>query len=297
MDTLPPELHSRIFELASESPFGGATIRAISLTCTYFRAVSSPFRFHTLTISSEVQSRHLTTLLDNSTRPEQHIRRLFISPATESAAPPSVKALLRLLYLAAPTLRDLVAILPSSACALIGAIFRIRFPQLKTLTVRGFYPLPRPSTFPALTHLHLAGNRSPTGLAAALALACPKITDLCVSGLRSAPAFVRELQDALGREERDDSDATIGDSEALGRFPTHLEHVCMEVQTLPFPNASKDLIFRDVQMRRMLAALEETVGKRRGMPQLEVKFLERDTNEDYHDAHKLKVSWLGMACP
>ncbi|KAF7355963.1 hypothetical protein MVEN_00925700 [Mycena venus] len=282
MDSLPPELHSVIIELACALPFGGHSIRAMSLTSTYFHAVTAPFLFHTLAVSSQEQAEHLITLLERSPEPKRHIRRLFLGPAL-GLAPASA---LRLLHLAAPTLRDLAAILTSSSSALLGAIFRAPFPNLKALAVRGFYPLPRPGAFPALTHLHLAGNGSPVGLSAALARACPGLRHLRVSGLRSAPAFARELRDAL---EADTQDAV----ESIFPFPPHLERVSLEAQTRRHAKTNKVVELRDVQMRQTLLALEQAVGKRKGVPHVEFS----DGNADEVDVHKLKIPWLGVSCP
>ncbi|KAJ7131157.1 hypothetical protein C8R44DRAFT_839134 [Mycena epipterygia] len=202
MESLPPELHALILDVGCGSYPGAYIPRTLSLTSTYFRDVAAPFLFHTVAISCEKQATQLLALLETAPAHQRRIRRLFLGPALTSST------VLLLLYFAAPTLRDLAV---TAAPALLGALFRTHLPHLRALSVRGFYPLPRPGAFPALTHLHLAGNPSPSGLPAALARAYPALTHLRISGLRGAPAFARELRAVLEEDER-------------------LEHVVLEAQ-------------------------------------------------------------------
>ncbi|KAF7369887.1 hypothetical protein MSAN_00618100 [Mycena sanguinolenta] len=189
MDSLPPELHSLIIEFTCACPHA---FRAMSLTNTYFHAITASFRFHTVTLSSWEQAARLLPLLEATPAPKRTIRRLFLGPDLEFA--PALA--LSLLRLAAPTLQDL-ALIFSSSCALLAAVFRIEFPRLKAMMVRGFYPIPRPGSFPALTHLHLDGNHSPVGVPSAILYASRSLAHLRISGLRVAPEFARELRDAL----------------------------------------------------------------------------------------------------
>ncbi|KAJ6511775.1 hypothetical protein DFH09DRAFT_1333555 [Mycena vulgaris] len=189
MEPLPSELHALILAHACASSSGYSTPRALSLTSTYFHAVAAPFLFHTISISAQEQVTHLLALLEAVPTHQRRIRRLFVGPAL------SAPTVLRLIHFAAPTLEDLAIAAPS---ALLAAVFRTPLPHLKALSVRGFYPLPRPGAFPALTHLHVAGNHSPAGLPTALVRACPGLTHLRVSSLRGAPAFARELRSRAG---------------------------------------------------------------------------------------------------
>jgi hypothetical protein len=274
MNSLPPELDSLIIELACESSFGVYTTRAISRTSTYFHDIAAPFRFHTLAVSTQKQAAHLIPLLETIPAHKRHIRRLFLGPDL-GLAPAS---LLRLLHLAAPTLRDLALVLTqSTSTALLGAVFRARLPHLKALAVRGFYPLPPPGAFPALTHLHLAGNRAPAGVPTALARACPGLTHLRVSGLSCAPVFARELRDA------------VEDAEHL--VLPHLERIALEVQPAWSLTKNKAAELRDTQMRDIFVALEKRKDK--GVPRVEFS----EENGDEVDADKLKIGWLGMTCP
>ncbi|KAJ7660195.1 hypothetical protein DFH06DRAFT_1193969 [Mycena polygramma] len=285
MNSLPPELHSLIVELACVSPFGGHTTRAMALTCTYFHEISAPFLLYTVAVSSQDQANKILEFLEAPPTPKHPIHRLFIGPAL-SLAPASA---LRLLHFAAPTVRDLAVILPSSACSssLLGAVFRTRLPRLRTLAVRGFYPLPRPGAFPALTHLYLSGNYNPAGVPASLARACPLLTHLRVSSLRGAPAFARELRDALA------IGADVDGPDTGCFFPPNIESVVLEAQK-PVPhaksNSNKVAELRDVQMRAVLVMLTEEAGKRdSGRPC--VQFSEADEG----DAERMKDAWLGVS--
>lgn len=278
MNSLPPELHSLIIELASGSTFGANTTRAMSRTSTYFHAIASPFLFRTLAVSSQDQATQLLTLLEDTPVPKRHIHRLFLGPALNQSPAPA----LRLLHFAAPTLRDLAAILTSFSSALLGAVFRTPLPHLKTLAVRGFYPLPRPGAFPALTHLHLAGNHSPAGLLTAVARACPELTHLRVSSLRGATMFARELRGAL----------EVEGAERV--FPPRIEYVALEAQTPVHQAKLSDVAeLRDAHMRKVLLELTESAAKREGAPRVE--FSEEDADEV--DADKMRIAWLEMVCP
>ncbi|KAF8193877.1 hypothetical protein K438DRAFT_1828198 [Mycena galopus ATCC 62051] len=277
MNSLPPELHSLIVELACASPFGGNTTRAISLTSTYFHAIATPFLFHTLALSCWQKAALLLPRLEVTPAPKRIIRRLFLGPNI-GLAPALALGLIRL---AAPTLRDLAAFFTGFSSQIIGAIFREPFPHLKTLAVRGFYPLPRPGAFPVLTHLHLGGHRSPAGVPGSLTRAFPKLTNLHISGLCSAPAFAREIRDVLEAQ---------GTEPAL---PPHLTSLSLEAQPLNQTKRSKLVDRQDDEMRQILLALEEVAGKREGGPR--VGFSEGNVGEV--DSQKLKMAWLGTACP
>ncbi|KAJ7289347.1 hypothetical protein C8J57DRAFT_1430211 [Mycena rebaudengoi] len=191
METLPAELHSLVVELACASPAGGKTPLALSRANSYFHEIAAPFLFYTIVVTSQEQAEQLLLILESTPEHRRRIERLLLAPGV------SARAVLRLIHLAAPTLRALAVLTPPTASALLSAIFRTPFPHLTSLSVRGLYPLPRPGAFPVLERLHLAGNRSPAGLLTALRHACPALTDLRVSSLRGAPAFAREVQAAF----------------------------------------------------------------------------------------------------
>ncbi|KAJ7155445.1 hypothetical protein C8R43DRAFT_884680 [Mycena crocata] len=271
MHSLPAELHALILDSACASPSGGRTARALSLTNSYFHTIAAPFLYHTLVISSQHQAEVLLALLDATPGHQRQIRRLFLSPGLSS------QTVLRLVYLAAASVLDLAVV---SCSTVIGAIFRIPLPRLKSLYVRGFYPLPRPRAFPNLTHLHLAGNHSPAGLPASLAYACPSLTHLRVSTLRGAPAFARELYGVL-----------LADG-AKPVFLPYIQSVILEAQA-PLDQANMDRVaqMRNQEMRKILLILSGAVGKQENAPHVE--FL--DGVEV--DVDKIKIAWLDMACP
>ncbi|KAJ8455794.1 hypothetical protein ONZ45_g18863 [Pleurotus djamor] len=143
------------------------------------------------------------------------ICHLFISDKHISKSPANIhdhalveidpeveNAMLRILHLASPTLETLTCVVTDAyrSTCIISKLFRMSFPRLRELTVHGFYPYPStPNSFPALTHLHLSGNRNPHGLLqlGGLEVACPRLSDLRVSDVNGAVAFADELHDAL----------------------------------------------------------------------------------------------------
>ncbi|KAJ6494241.1 hypothetical protein C8R45DRAFT_987691 [Mycena sanguinolenta] len=279
MYSLPPELHSLIVEFTCTSPhaFG-----AISLTNTYFQTIAAPFRFHTIALSSWERAARLVALLEGTPAPKRIIRRLFLGPDLEFA--PALT--LSLVRLAGPTLHDL-ALIFSSSSALLGAVFRVHFPQLKFMVVRGFYPIPRPGSFPVLTHVHLDGNRSPVGVPSAILSAFQSLTHLRISGLRAAPEFARELRDAL---DVDVEQNTFPPSVQPISLAPNLQRISLNVQ---LPRRDNQItILRNAEMRQILLGLDQTAGKRKDGPHVE--YSEGDV-EDL-DASKVKLAWLNTVC-
>ncbi|KAJ7166871.1 hypothetical protein C8R46DRAFT_1095506 [Mycena filopes] len=266
MNSLPPELHSLIFEQACNSLDGPQTVRAASLASTYFRTVAEPFLLHTLAVSSPEQAAHLIGLIEATPAPRRNIYRLYIGPGLGA----HTGLALRLLHYAAPTLHDLAVDLTSCAVAFLGALFRTPLLHLKSLTVHGFYPLPSPAVLPALTHLHLVGNHSPARLPAALTRACPQITHLRISNLLGAVAFARELRDVVEGSQ----------------FPA-LQSVVLEGDK-PTGQTSKVVEVRDGQMRRTFLALKDAMGRRERGPS--VDWLEADPGAG--DVGARKTAWL-----
>jgi len=233
MKSCPPELHSYICQLAGQDD--GRTIRALSLVSKYFKEITAPYAYQSLSISGPEQINKLASKLESTPLHLRHIRHLFLSDAVpnkphrtsegESHAPNST-ATTRILALAAPTLESLTFISsnPATNTQSISRLFRLSFPHLRELSVSGFYPFPSlPGKFPRLTHLHLHGNRNPHGLLqlGGLDEVCPSLTHLRVSGLSMAVSFAQELEEAF----RCDEETT-----ALfpSRLPPHVE--CVVVQ-------------------------------------------------------------------
>lgn len=261
MQSLPPELHSFIVELTCASSPGAQTPRALALTSTYFHAVAAPFLFDTIAVSSEDRASHLLALLESTPAHQRRIHHLFLGPTL------CMQSVLRLLYFAAPTLHDLAV---AGSSSLLAAVFRMHMPQLRVLSVRGFYPVLRPGAFPRLTHLHVAGNHSPVGLPLAVVRACPALTHLCVSSLQGAPAFARALRALL---------------EGGG---TLLMSVILEAQKPDTTNRVAQA--RDVEMRDILGAM---IAKRDDENRPRVRFSEGIEKTE----EKLKAAWLAMAWP
>ncbi|KAJ7486675.1 hypothetical protein FB451DRAFT_1227780 [Mycena latifolia] len=272
MESLPPELHTLILELACASFPGSQTPRALALTSTHFHAIAAPFLFCTIAVSSQEQATPLLALLAAAPAHQRRIHRLFIGPALTSST------VLRLVAFAAPTVYDLAVVATTSS--LLAALFRIHLPQLKALSVHGFYPLPRPGAFPTLTYLHVAGNHSPAGLPAALARACPALTRLRVSSLRGAPAFARELRATLGADD--------------GAPLPLMESVRLEAQAdAGGKKSNKVAQARDVEMRDILRTLGTSVRSPENSRAPRVEFLDKVDE----DAEGMKSAWLTLDCP
>ncbi|KAF7794668.1 hypothetical protein EIP86_005806 [Pleurotus ostreatoroseus] len=215
MHTLPLELHSQIFDLACSDD--GTTARALVRVSRYVRSVAEPFLYQSLAVAG---SSPLTELLERLERVPAHkrrVRRLFLSDwshkqVRQKSAPTAdadmdrydleKSLIIRLLDLVGPTLHSLAFLVscPFNGTQLIGHLFTLKLPNLRDLSVHGFYPFPHlPHVMPRLQHLHLSGNRNPHGLlqVGALAEACPRVETLRISGLVSAASFVEELGNSL----------------------------------------------------------------------------------------------------
>ncbi|KAG2010631.1 hypothetical protein CC2G_013434 [Coprinopsis cinerea AmutBmut pab1-1] len=244
MDYCPPELHSYIAYLACLTDHG-PTIRSLSLVSRYFHDISAPYLYHTISLQNEETIFSLLQKLDTlAPSSRRNIRHLFLSyPQPKSPQPnaklqnaiirlvtlcaPNAKlqnAIIRLVTLCAPSLHTLTLDASQNLAqspALLSRIWRTRFPELRNLTISGFYPFPTSTTpsqpnFPRLTHLHLHGNRNPHGLLqfGGLSKSCPNLTHLKVSGLSMAVTFAMELQEAMTASgSRDGSPAESRDSD------------------------------------------------------------------------------------
>jgi len=279
MDTLPPELHAYICQAAC-----GDTIRALHRVSRYFREVSRPYLYHTI---SAVGLRQITALLDRLEHTPAHLRHihhLFLSdvPSSQSstAAASQVRltltecnAIIHVVALSAPTLKtfSFLAGSPFSSTSLIGRIFRTSFPHLHTLAVSGFYPFPSLSgNFPSLARLHLDGNRNPQGLfqVSALEEACPALTDLKVSGLGAAAMFLIELGETLKGDNISNGD---GEATIPARLPPQLQR--LTIQAGPEPSACSPIVA--LKDEAMILTMELVKIKFQGHPGVKLSVLER----------------------
>ncbi|KAG6826352.1 hypothetical protein H0H92_000217 [Tricholoma furcatifolium] len=256
----PPEIHSYIFQLACLDD--GRTVRALSRVSKYVREASRPYLFQSLCISGSTQITALASALQNTAPHLRYIRHLFLSTHKNTAdVPPTPKAsdaadsaaILRILTFAAPTLETLsfISSSPTMGTRAISQLFRTSFPNLRELSISGFYPFPSaPGKMPALERLHLHGNRNPHGLlqAGGLDEACPSLTHLRVSGLSMAVTFALELQEAF----------TGADASPFpSKLPGRLRHVVIEPAT-PLSASGKSAAnqARDELMMSQLEHLE-----------------------------------------
>lgn len=263
MNLCPPEIHSYICELACFDD--GSTLRAVSLVSQYFRDIAKPFFYQSLAISGP-QIALLVSKLENTPPHLRHIRHLFISDQqvaksdhglAKSANNADSISLSRIITLAAPTLETLcfVVTAPATSTAAISRLFRTPFPNLRELTVSGFYPFPSSTgKLPSLERLHLHGNRNPHGLLQMGCLndACPNLTHLRVSGLNMAVSFALELKDALHGD-----DASLFPSQVS----SHLQHVVVEPGAiLPVSGKNPASYAREQLMIEQLSAIKPSLG-------------------------------------
>lgn len=211
MNTIPPELHSYICQLACTDD--GSTFRALSVLSKYFHALVLPLQYQSVAISGFDSVLKLASRLEVAQPHMRRIHHLFISdrphPNLAVIQEPrqqtydlEKKATLRILTLSAPILESLtfIASNPTTSTSMIARLFDITFPRLQDLSITGYYPFPhRPNTMPQLKRLHLHGNRNPHGLLelGSLHAACPSLTHLRISGLKLAVSFIEELTAAL----------------------------------------------------------------------------------------------------
>ncbi|KAI0795919.1 hypothetical protein C8Q75DRAFT_791081 [Abortiporus biennis] len=211
MNTLPPELHSLIFEFACTDD--GYTARSLSLVSHYTRDASKAFLYQCLSVAGLDQLLTITEKLEEAPHRLRRVRHLFLSDWTVSQTKMRLvpvnnedmdryeaekSAIIHLLNLSASTLESLTIIIscPYNGAQIIGHLFSLSFPRLTDLSIHGFYPFPHsPNSFPRLERLHLSGNRNPHGLlqTGGLASSCPSLTQLKISGIVSASTFAEEL--------------------------------------------------------------------------------------------------------
>ncbi|KAF9054683.1 hypothetical protein BJ165DRAFT_1324515, partial [Panaeolus papilionaceus] len=201
MNTLPPELHSYIFQLACTD--NGQTIRTLNSVSSYFHEISKIFLYQTVSVSGPEQIEALLQRIEHIPQHHRLIRHLYLSDGTlENPKSASAQAITRLLLIAAPHLHSLAFVIasPFQSTTLISRLLRTSFPNLIDLTISGFYPFPSSAgKFPKLQILHLHGNTNPVGLfqSNCLVKSCPALRSLHISGLKVAGPFVMELHEAL----------------------------------------------------------------------------------------------------
>ncbi|PFH53322.1 hypothetical protein AMATHDRAFT_137881, partial [Amanita thiersii Skay4041] len=200
MTIWPVELYSYVFQLACTDD--GSTVLNLSLVSKQFREIARPFLYQSLVLSTPQKSGLLLEKTKNLLPHLRRIEHLFIAPthdADHETCSPNNTIILRIVQLAAPTLKTLVLIAPCliTGTSLISFLFRLQYPNLEELTIAGLYPFSfHWGSFPRLTRLHFAGgNRNPHGLfqVGALDEAFPALTHLRVSGIARALSFVDEL--------------------------------------------------------------------------------------------------------
>ncbi|KZP29742.1 hypothetical protein FIBSPDRAFT_673766, partial [Athelia psychrophila] len=202
MDTLPVELTSHILQFACTD--NGDTARRLSLVSAHFRQVVQPYRYQSIAVTGYTQISTLEQILSSTPAHARHTRDICITDTSQT--PDDAKRvaphLTRLLALLAPALAtlSLSCAHPRTSTILISFLFGLHHPRLQELSVRGYYPFPAlPRGMPALSHLHLSGNRNPHGLllAGGLEAAFPGLTHLRVSGLQGAKTFAGEVVEAV----------------------------------------------------------------------------------------------------
>lgn len=238
MDTLPVELTSHILQFACTD--NGQTARRLSLVSSHFRLVAQPYRYQSIAVSGHTQISALAQILALT---PTHARRTRDVCITDTSPTPAAAALVaphltRLLALLAPTIETLSLSCgsPRTSTVLIAFLFGLHHPRLAELSVRGYYPFPAlPRAMPALSHLHLTGNRNPHGLlmAGGLEAAFPGLTHLRVSGLLGARTFAGEVVEAVEGAESADA---IRDGEGamfVAKLPASVRRVFIQPQPTP----------------------------------------------------------------
>ena len=301
MNMLPPELHAYICELACAD--GGPTIRSLNATSRYFHDVSTPYLYHAVSVDSQSRLCALLERLDARPTHLRHIRHLFIldgvnicAPKSPTAAAPVdpgtiLRSTLRLITMAAPTLQSFVlSSQSSSGTTLIARIFRTTFPNLRDLTISGFYPFPStPGKFPRLQRLHLAGNRNPNGLLQMSTLedACPCLTSLRISDLNLAGSFVIELTEAVNAAETGDVECGAADSLMPARLPSSVKYITIQAGPPPIKGQWIASMKDEVMMTQLEALKTRKVSGRR---LLEVQVLDRSPQP--LSPETIRTEWL-----
>lgn len=256
MDTLPVEIHSYICGFACTDD--GKTARSLGLTSKYYRVVTLPLQFQSIAVSGRFQICELERRLQKIRPHLRRVRNLFIADGVEDNNPaersaPYITRLLGLVSLSVESL-TLHCDNPRTSTSLLAFLFGLHYPNLRELTVVGYYPFPHvPNAMPRLKYLHLNGNRNPHGLLqmGGLDAVCPELTHLRISGLSRATAFAAELVEALTSD---------GASDALfsAKLPQNVRHVVVQPGS-PVPASGKFMSAR-LSDDCMMDQLESLVG-------------------------------------
>lgn len=267
MNTLPPELHNYICELACSED--GTTIRSLNMVSLYFNEVTTPFLYRNIAVSSIEQIFALSERLSAIPVHLRQIRNVFISDTPSSPGPSYsenstklLRTVVQILALAAPTVLSLALACRSPiSTAVFASVFRTTFPVLRRLTISGFYPYPSfPNKFPKLEYLHLNGNRNPAGILEMWILeeACPSLSTLHVTGLSSAGSFVAELEEAMRASEL--ASLTLDSTDLTARFPPQLKVLIVQAGPVPDRVLGETILLNDKVMMDGLWALKARNG-------------------------------------
>ncbi|KAK0185293.1 hypothetical protein F5146DRAFT_201988 [Armillaria mellea] len=206
----PNELVFLICQLACSD--GGQTFSVLRQVSKYFHNITLPLRFTSISLSSATQFTRLNRELP-LLPPTHSVRHLFISQTPENRLD-----FISLLQITSCTLETLSLYMTSGplSTALIASVYRVPFPNLRNLTISGFYSYPLAAKMPQLRRVHFVGNRNPLGLLdVGFDELFPSLTHLRISGISSAPAFAEELQMLL------ESDLAV--------LPRTLRHVIVQL--------------------------------------------------------------------
>ncbi|PBK65291.1 hypothetical protein ARMSODRAFT_440306 [Armillaria solidipes] len=185
----PNELVFLICQLACSD--GGQTFSVLRQVSKYFHNITLPLRYTSISLSSATQFTRLDREL-HLLPPTHSVRHLFISQPPEN--PSDYISLLEITSCTLETLSLYMSNGPVST-ALIASVYRVSFPNLRDLTISGFYSYPLAAKMPQLHRIHFVGNRNPLGLLdIGFDVLFPSLTHLRISGVSSAPAFAEELQ-------------------------------------------------------------------------------------------------------
>ncbi|KAK0479520.1 hypothetical protein IW261DRAFT_1289895, partial [Armillaria novae-zelandiae] len=188
----PNELVFLICQLACND--GGQTFSVLRQVSKFFHNITLPLRFASISLSSATQFTRLNRELP-LLPPTHSVRHLFISQTPEN-----LSDYISLLQITSCTLETLSLYMTSGpvSTALIASVYRVSFPNLRDLTISGFYSYPLAAKMPQLRRVHFVGNRNPLGLLdIGFDVLFPSLTHLRISGVSSAPAFAEELQMVL----------------------------------------------------------------------------------------------------
>lgn len=295
LDNLPPELHEHIVRLACEDLddhcYPPASL-ALSRVSHYWSTLARQYKFYAIRLSKLNALPNLLTQLEILPPLERRVRILRLSddesngkswPGLDnndsSGYPISTHLayqayLVRFLAILAPTLRmlsiRLTRLIP--ATAILAYVWSLRFPNLESLEMCGYYPFPKPklsrapteverdsattTNFPCLRSLVLDGVGNPYGLfnAGILDATLPLLKDLEIRGMRCAPYFALQIRDALSSRIADCS----WPNQSQSAVPSTLETLVLEVANKEDDCGTRKVSRREQFMRDQM--MTELVG-------------------------------------